>query len=232
MVNNGTPKLSVELFRDAEMDLLDSEPFEAAVSYLNMISEEGLSIVAATRAIKITQPSKAHIDVDAIRWPRLSADLNIIATERPIYSRPPGDHREFSDYAPEEIRKAGKAFPLTRASLVDVRVLPGATSSIAAHEIGHLLGLKGRGGSADSKGHCVDVSCLMRPTVTIEHSQERVAQKGVAGLLERLGMVKPHYRATTIHHNGGFCPECAQQLCDVLNLRRAIKGRLKKVSVT
>lgn len=224
------PRLTVEIFRDTTLDRLDVAPVEAAIGYLNVISEGALSIAGAKRALNIGSAGRGYVDPSMVRWPRFGADINIVATSAPVFSLTEAEKRMRPEERLESVQRTiGVAMSICRVCVINVAGFSEVVSQAVTHEVGHLLQLKKRGETWDKASHCLNETCVMSPFATSTRQEERVRQTGIKALLERNGYRKAEYEAVHIR-NAGFCEECARQLHEFASLQRGIKGRLASLA--
>jgi hypothetical protein len=224
------PKLTVEVFRDIALDRLDVAPVEAAIGYLNVVSEEAFCIAGAKRALNIGSAERGYVDPSMVRWPRFGADINIVATSVPVFALTEAEKQmRPEDRFKSAQRTIGVAVGVRRVCVINVAVFSEMVSQAVTHEVGHLLQLKKRGETWDKAGHCLKETCVMWQYATDAQHEERVRQKGIKALLEKNGYRKAEYE-TVRSRNAGFCEECAYQLHEFASLQRGIKGRLASLA--
>ena len=195
--------ISVEIFRDKDRKEISVDSAEMGIDHLSRVAR-GIEIVRATRLLRITNnPAVEVINTDNINWPsNLSADLNIVLTDRQLYS--------------EGGVRLGVAHPTSgmggkKVAFVDVFSSPQPELTVV-HESGHLLNAKASGEKWDGEAHCTDPDCLMYPSLEIDIVEERVRQKGINAWRERMGFRTAEYRQVARPRAEVFCEECGLEI--------------------
>lgn len=191
--------LSTEIFYDDVVPNLSAEPALAGIDIVKSIAP-WLRIERGMNPVRVGRSDDTYISTDAAYWPRFSADLNIVLTNRRLVCDEDlhSDGRLNYKKLASKDHLIGAAFSRDRVYSNRVALVDSSSirrpEHIVAHEIGHLLGIMG---SVDDNLHCESRRCLMSP------------------------MQYAHGRA-----DRAFCECCKQQLHDnSLKLRKAKAGR-------
>lgn len=223
---NTSGRITIEIFRDAETPDVDLTSIEKGFGMVQQVvpklEVQGLDKV---RAIRLTRPDQEYIDSTLIRWPRFGADLNIVATERPMITREQdsrfgdvsdelkGVVREMEAHASPTLgytHKRERTFGGLAVALVNVKK-PVFPHMVSSHEIGHMLALKEIGETYDGDAHCVLENCLMYPYEDPLIAEVPLAQDRKKGW-RRLSASKPKHEKALIPRAETFCAECGEQM--------------------
>lgn len=193
-------KLSVAIYRDAATPDISIEAALVAIELVNTITQDSLEVPTSSKLIKVAPPDSASIRPDKIRWPQSSVEIRLVMTQRAIAvaseSYPLGFARS-NNYG------GGVAFIRDAANGVS------HTSTIVAHELGHLLRL--RYGDHDDS-HCAQRNCIMYESAQTEIVEKRIRKQGLAGWKERRGFTLPSYELVEQPIDSKFCDSCENQL--------------------
>lgn len=158
--------LTVEVFRDIETPEVPLEGLHAGIEQMTHLAV-GLTLERSGRRMRLSKPDAASIDLDKIdNWPRFTADINVVATTRPLTTT-----RELRVPSQQSVglRIIGDSCvegPLRKKTRVAVvRVASGINpSNVTRHEVGHLLDVcPKRLALPEDSGHCATSKCLMYP---------------------------------------------------------------------
>lgn len=179
---------------------------------------EGISLVhGVSNAIELTKDSRtlhlksdpAWVNTDKIRWPKFSANINIVLTNKALQNNKElesvetGDNLAVSNHLGRAIGKLG-LLSMSSVLLVSTQD-PESIVSTTAHEIGHAVGLKRKGEYFDGFGHCMSTECLMFPFDTTQTTTVRTVSKF-------MGLYRKQVEETELTRNGHeFCGECTYQ---------------------
>jgi hypothetical protein len=189
---------TVEIFHDEVDGRLPLDPVYQGVQATNDIVGN-LQIIRDSELVSVVDGYgfDSCIAVDYVQWPRFSADLNIIVTNRRLLCE---QEASLFDYLQSGARKVGilavgiaYTHPeVGRIAIVKMDEL-GDRAATTSHEIGHLYNLKNQGGKHDNDHelHCRDKKC----TMYYEQRDDR-----------------SRYRRGEFVGTQHFCNECAEQL--------------------
>jgi len=207
---------TVEIFQDLHSNAQPVELAHEALGYIATIIGP-LDIVDDQRRIRlVNNAEQTYVDFNNVRWPRFAADVNIVLSQRailqdgrgiPLHERDAQAHR-----GPSGISQFGG-----NVALIDTDKTT-AVRSAAAHEFGHLYGLKKDGVNADGNSlHCAVRSCVMRPYV----NQVPRSFMDVAGaIIERPNPNEGGASRLPLDlRQRHYCDECAGQLARSVILR-------------
>lgn len=194
--------ISVEIFKEADRRDISIDTAEAGIDYVRRVTT-GIEIVRSTRLLRLGDSEHASLYPDKIRWPSLSADMNIVLTDRTLYSA--GDELHYG------VAYVNRGLNNLKMAVVDV-AKPDFPELTVAHEFGHLFNLKHGGETWDQSGHCVDTTCLMYKHPQTRQFEKRVEQRGIKKIMEYYGYKKPEYENFIEPVATEFCGECAHQL--------------------
>lgn len=194
--------ISVEIFRDTDRRELAVDAAEAGIDQLSSVAR-GIKIVRATRRFKIADPRTEVVNMDKINWPNnFDADLNVILTDRQIYS---------AGNVALGVTNMAPGVGSIKVAVINVLSTPQPELTVA-HEGGHLLNAKHSGEKWDGDAHCTDPTCLMFSSSEIDIVEERVRQTGLHAWLERQGFREAEYELVERPRAQTFCDECALEI--------------------
>lgn len=201
--------LTVEIFRDADTAEIATAAIERGVAKAAEVAV-GLTIVRADRKLRICADADAEtVNPLKIRWPRLTADINLIATSRAISStKAVGTHAIGVSGIMGPVRRA------TRVSVIrSVPTLPVARTTV--HEIGHLFDVRPAMAVQEDPDHCAAVECIMHPEETVALKTRTLPLKGLAAILADYGFLTPKHPVTSTPEaveEQLFCDGCTRQV--------------------
>ncbi|HET6924224.1 MAG TPA: hypothetical protein VFH39_00135 [Candidatus Saccharimonadales bacterium] len=157
-----------EIFHDIDRGKFPTESVEAAITYIGEIIGE--HTILSNRSVRLSSnPSSEYIDMEKIRWPKFSADVNIVLTDRALDKPPEG-----SDVALLDLTRritTGVSNPLSKVAVIDT-LRTTAEAATVTHEIGHLFNLKLKGITKSTQSpHCALNLCYARKSRTVIHKK-------------------------------------------------------------
>lgn len=195
--------LSVEVFRDASSSV-DSTAGREGVELVGSFVRN-LRIVRSDRAIKLSGSDPGSINPSKVNWPRFSADLNVVLTDKALQLT------DEDDKSGVVLGEAQTWSDGTRVAMVDTVRSGSNAQFVTAHETSHLIGLSyKRLGETD--GHCDIDECLMYPYTTTSTEKTLRPQKGLRAWRERRGYVMPEWDEYEVAIQKSFCGNCIEQL--------------------
>ena len=157
--------LSAAIYHDDTSPDISIEPALLGIEIVNTITP-WIRIEQDMRSQRVGRHNLDYISGDTVRWPRFNADLNIVLTTRRLVSDEDvqSDGRLNYKKLAYKDHLVGLAFSADRVNskrvaLVDISSIK-RPEHIVAHELGHLLGIKG---PIDDNLHCDSKRCLMSP---------------------------------------------------------------------
>jgi len=198
-------KIKVEIFRDVSASsALDIDiAHEGLAKIVAQINSNPFEVLRDTRKLRVTNDASSPINFEAINWPSFEADYSIILTDKKIISK--DSHRETFGTA---IRYADRNYINGIAVVRTDTIQPELT---AAHEVGHLMGVKYPERDALYL-HCQSPLCVMHEQAKHMETTERIAKKGLSGILERYGYRPAEYATVEKSIAQKFCTSCQEQL--------------------
>lgn len=204
--------LTVEVFRDA--DRKDTS-LDLAMPGIDLVRSHDvpLQVIRSDRLLRVARPEDDSVVANKIRWPKLGADLNIVLTNRPLFDTAPSSSQD-SLYARQD--RLGVALysdrPLAnKIALIGLGEM-GHSDLTVAHEMAHLLNVQPTNAIEGNQRHCATERCVMHPVARREHIEERVPQKGIRLIQEKLGYRLPEYTDRLVPMAHDFCIDCGGQL--------------------
>lgn len=204
----------VEIFQDTQSGVQPVALAHEALGYIATIVGP-LDTVDDQRRIRlVNNPEQPYVDFDNVRWPRFSADANIVLTDRAILrdgkTIPAPERAAQARRGPSGLSQGNLALINTRGST--------AVRSAIVHEFGHMYGLKKEGANADKNSlHCAVRSCVMRPYI---NQVPRSFMSAAEVVLERPNPKGPDAAKLPLDlGQRHFCDECAGQLARAVVLR-------------
>jgi len=196
---------TVEIFHDNEFGRTDVTAVHQGIEIVREL-RPNIEIVNDRRMLRV-RPNAA---LDTMRWPKFSADYNILVTPRSLERE-----KTLSDVIMSGANvRAGFAKADLGIAVVNTSV-PLAVKTTTAHELGHLYYLKREGKKYDPNhpSHCSDPECLMYFEADMTAELVRLAQNGLKRVLERYGVQSPKLeKQLPYRNNEDFCDECGEQL--------------------
>lgn len=177
--------LSAKVYQDSFSPDLPVERAIAGIEIVKTIAP-WIRIERTQRAVTVGGTRRDFIVADTLAWPRLDADLNVVLTNRPLVRdgdvlQTGGlDHKRLAT----QEETVGLAFHFSRVgskriALVNTRSIRRYEHTVA-HELGHLLGVKGK----NDDQHCGQKTCLMYPLLRPYGRVDRIFCECCSGQLE------------------------------------------------
>ncbi len=214
--------------------LFDSGPDQAsltrtgyALDYLARFVPE-MDVIDTSRVLSIGDPAAPEVDLDAILQDELKADINIFLTPRIIPPQKTAQEQSGESVMSGTARGVAivRQFPARQVAVVNTAAAYAITGTVT-HEVGHLYKLKNSGiTKLAASRHCRLDHCVMKERVASQPVTQTIKARGVRGLLEKAGAVKPRYVTNHKADAEAFCSECGDQFGQVAFFRaRAKLGR-------
>lgn len=195
--------LSVEVFRDVSSEA-DSSVGREGVELVNSFVKN-LRVIRSDRAIKLSKPDAAEVDLAKVKWPAFSADLNVIVTDKSLLS---------ADSESRQAQILGEAQTWSdgsRVATIDVANSKAQAPFIVAHETAHLIGVSYKRRGEEDK-HCDIDECMMYPYSATTTEKVLRPQRGLRAWRERHGYVKSEWDEREVAVQKSFCGSCIEQL--------------------
>jgi len=208
---------TVEIFRDLDDAPADIAPALAGIAMVSEIAGR-LDVVNTKRSLRLGYAPGTPIDNREIRWPAFAADFNLVLTGKELVG----------NEAIADTRPVGRAYVTNigpQAAVVSMAA-PLAEQT-AAHELGHMFGLKNIFDESTEDTHCDKVFCIMFPVRDIVDYEVPRSRALPGRWLERLGIVRREHDVEPRSSLLGFCDGCTADLRQLAVARFMVKNGLK-----
>lgn len=187
-------KISVEVFSDAAQDI-DTDMVVHAIEYVNSIARN-LEVIKASRRLRLG--TSESVNVNTIRWPKFTAHINVVLTERTLLVKGGSNPLGSSIVSPPPL-----------GSVAIVRNVEPMVQTTTSHELGHTMFLRY---PFTDDSHCKNSNCLMQPANGVIDTRRRVKRGSIGAILEKAGFMDERYEIVSSVDRTDFCEDCKEQL--------------------